>query len=589
SASDELLPRIWEMCKNGVRYGSQGGFLDCPSREKGVYLGDALIASHSHLVLTGDGSLTKKTLKDFQLSQRICPGIMAVAPGSFCQEIAEFSLQWPMALKNYYRYTGDRAFIEEMVDAAFDGLYGYFARFEGPDGLLTGMTEKRVLVDWPDNLRDGYDYDYAKERENTVLNAFYYASLCTAAELMQELGRSGADYEARAARVKAAFAERLLDAETGLFVDAPGSKHSSLHANALPLCFGLVAEENVAKVVALIREKRLSCGVYIAPFVIEACYRAGESELAYDLITSRDEHSWHEMLKHGATTCMEVWGPDQKWNTSWCHPWSSSPIYLIAERVMGLTPGKPGWETIRFEPHVPASLDEAMVTIPIPQGFVTARFLRDSGFTVTAPPGGEVDVHIDGVAVDVRHAISHAHGTLSDAQLAFLDNHGWVERVGDGLGVWVSIPDQMLRIIQGGELVWQAACSTAEKGAGSEMDSLKTPLGWHSVKEKFGDDASWGQIFRSKQAQSAKWRPGTPVAEDLVLTRLLALTGEERGKNQGGNVDSYARNIYIHGTNDEARIGAPASHGCIRLTNDDVILAYDRIPKGCTVLISDGE
>ena len=54
SSSDELLDRIWELCKAGVRYGSQGGFLDCPSREKGQYLGDALLTGHSHLLLTGD-------------------------------------------------------------------------------------------------------------------------------------------------------------------------------------------------------------------------------------------------------------------------------------------------------------------------------------------------------------------------------------------------------------------------------------------------------------------------------------------------------------------------------------------------------
>jgi alpha-L-rhamnosidase len=587
SASDGLLEDIWELCKNGVRWGAQGGFLDCPSREKGQYLGDALITGHSHLVLTGDGSLVKKALQDFQHSQKICPGIMAVAPGSFMQEIAEYSLQWPMVLRNYFLHTGDRAFAEAMADAAFEDLYGYFARFESDAGLITGMTEKWVLVDWPDNLRDGYDYDYAKERENTVLNAFYYGSLCAAGDVLEGLGREASAYRTKAEKVKQAFLERMFDADKGLFVDAPGSEHASLHANAIPLAFGMVPEEHVAGVVALIREKRLSCGVYIAPFVIAACYEAGEPELAYDLITSKDEHSWHEMLKHGATTCMEAWGPDQKWNTSWCHPWSSGPIFLIAHDVMGLRPAEPGWEAIHFAPHIPASVDHAEMSLPIPTGRVTVRYERDNGFTVMAPPDVPVRVEVpEGVEVKVSPSPTHAKRVLTEDQQRHLDASDWQEHVGEGLGLWVSVDEQMVSLIENGAVLWHAPCATAERGIGSRQDSLQTPPGWHTISGKIGDGAPWGQVFRSRQATREVWKPGQESSEDLVLTRVLLLAGEEPGVNQGGNVDSTERCIYIHGTNQEERIGEPSSHGCVRLRNDDVIEAFEWIPLNTPVLIS---
>ena len=181
----------------------------------------------------------------------------------------------------------------------------------------------------------------------------------------------------------------------------------------------------------------------------------------------------------------------------------------------------------------------------------------------------------------------HGKRTLTDAHRAFLEQQGWSERVGDGPGVWVSVPDQTFRVIRGGELVWQAACSTAAAGVGAQMNSFKTPLGWHSVAEKIGEGAQWGQVFREKRATKEIWRPGDPTREDLVLTRVLPLAGEEPGKNQGGCVDSYARRIYIHGTNDEAAIGTPASHGCIRLTNDDVIAAYELLRVETPVLISE--
>ncbi len=591
-SSDALLEGIWTICRNGVQMGSQGGFLDCPSREKGQYLGDAVMAARSHLWLTGDPSLTKKCLDDFAQSRFIHEGLMGVAPCSFSQEIAEYSLQWVLLLQEYYRFTGDRKFTASMMDAVLPGLFQYFASFENEAGLIENMREKWVVVDWPKNLRDNYDYDYAEDKANTVLNAFYYGALRAAAALCRELGRDGAAYDARADRVAQGFAAHLVDSDTGCYVDAPGSSHSSLHANAIPLAFGLHAGADRAAMLDLIRNKRLSCGVYIAAYVIEACFRNGEPDLAYDLITSKDERSWHEMLRHGATTCMEAWGPDQKWNTSWCHPWSSSPIYLIAEYVMGLGPARPGWHAVRVAPAKIANLPQITLTAPHPRGRITARHVPGKGYCITLPPGVPAEVHApEGVPIMIKHEESHADSTFSPEDMAFLQGQGWNDHVGQGLGVWVSVDRQMLYLIENGVAVWQARCATAAAGPGTAAGSMQTPLGWHQVAEKVGEGAPWGQVFRSRVPTKEIWRPGDDLGEDLVLTRLLWLEGLEPGKNKGKNeagisVDSRERCIYIHGTNDETRIGAPSSHGCIRLLNDDVIVAYERIPVGAPVLIT---
>lgn len=69
---------------------------------------------------------------------------------------------------------------------------------------------------------------------------------------------------------------------------------------------------------------------------------------------------------------------------------------------------------------------------------------------------------------------------------------------------------------------------------------------------------------------------------DLVLTRILWLAG-----TQPHNANTFNRYIYIHGTNDEARIGRPMSHGCIRLKNAAVIQLFDLTPIGTSVWISE--
>ena len=176
---------------------------------------------------------------------------------------------------------------------------------------------------------------------------------------------------------------------------------------------------------------------------------------------------------------------------------------------------------------------------------------------------------------------------LTTNQWNRLSLNDWGDRVGNGLGVWVSVKDQMFRVIRGTALLLAVPCSTAAKGSGSKANSYQTPLGWHSVAEKFGEGALWGQVFREKRAANEIWKRGDPVKEDLALTRVLTLRGEEPGKNKGGDVDSFDRNIYIHGTNDEENIGKPASHGCVRLTNDDVIAAYAIIPLDTPVLITE--
>jgi len=176
---------------------------------------------------------------------------------------------------------------------------------------------------------------------------------------------------------------------------------------------------------------------------------------------------------------------------------------------------------------------------------------------------------------------------LPPVDATYLAEQGWDERVGAKLGVWVSVEDQQFYLIENGHILWTVPCSTAANGTGSKMNSKKTPLGWHLVSRKIGNDAPVGQVFRSRAPTKEIWKLGEDTKEDLVLTRILILDGLEPGKNKGGNVDSRKRYIYVHGTNDEARIGTPASHGCVRLRNEDIITAFERIPENTPLLISE--
>ncbi len=145
----------------------------------------------------------------------------------------------------------------------------------------------------------------------------------------------------------------------------------------------------------------------------------------------------------------------------------------------------------------------------------------------------------------------------------------------------VSIGPQRVRLFDGHRIVREWPCSTSIFGIGFTEGSNRTPLGSFVVKEKHGDGAASGTIFKSRQPVG-QWTPGMETTSDLVLTRILWLHGLEPR-----NANTFNRYIYFHGTNDEASIGRIASHGCVRLKNKDVIELFDLVPVGTPVWIGE--
>ena len=130
--------------------------------------------------------------------------------------------------------------------------------------------------------------------------------------------------------------------------------------------------------------------------------------------------------------------------------------------------------------------------------------------------------------------------------------------------------------------------STSKYGVGSRGGSNKTPLGTHRIRHKYGDGARLGTVFVARQSTGriAKiYEDRTDVIEDLITTRILWLEGLEPGRNRGRNVDSFRRYIYIHGTPEEGLVGTPASQGCIRMRNKDVIDLFEKVDEGTLVEI----
>ena len=151
----------------------------------------------------------------------------------------------------------------------------------------------------------------------------------------------------------------------------------------------------------------------------------------------------------------------------------------------------------------------------------------------------------------------------------------------------VRIGASTLQFYQAGKLVKSYVISTSKRPPSNLKNSLGTPRGLHEIAERIGAGQPAGMVFQSRVPTGRHFSELAASEDNLITSRILWLRGLEPGVNQGGEVDTYGRYVYIHGTNREDRIGEPQSAGCVLMGNLDIIEIYEQVRPGDQVLIVD--
>jgi lipoprotein-anchoring transpeptidase ErfK/SrfK len=154
----------------------------------------------------------------------------------------------------------------------------------------------------------------------------------------------------------------------------------------------------------------------------------------------------------------------------------------------------------------------------------------------------------------------------------------------------ISIADQALELSEDGNAIRRYRVSTSKNGAGEKNGSFCTPRGRHIVRAKVGDGAPVNTVFVKRRPTGEIYDAelgGRFPGRDWMLTRLLWLSGCERGFNRLGDVDTMRRYIYIHGSPDSAVMGRPGSIGCIRMHNRDLLELFELVEAGTPVEITE--
>jgi len=152
----------------------------------------------------------------------------------------------------------------------------------------------------------------------------------------------------------------------------------------------------------------------------------------------------------------------------------------------------------------------------------------------------------------------------------------------------IEIEKQLLSLYLGQELIASYQVSTSKDGPGEEMESGCTPRGLHRIKIKIGDGLPENSVFVGRRPTGEIYTPelgANNPERDWILTRIIWLTGMEPEQNRGGNRDTLRRFIYIHGCPDSEPMGIPASHGCVRMRNCDLLELFDLVDTDTLVEI----
>ena len=414
--SDTVLNQVWELCKYSIRATSFAGIYVDGDRERIPYEADALVNQLSHYTTDREYTTARRSIAHL-IEHPTWP--------------TEWILITPRMAWLDYLYTADRRMLEryytDLAAKTLAPLRDERGLISTRTGLVSDSLKRSVhfrgrtlrdIVDWPQSGAAGIEKESAGEADghemcevNTVVNAYHYDALHMMSLVAGALGREADSirFSRMAAQTARSIDSLLWDSQRGAYTNGLGSQHCSQHSSMFPLAFGMVPQDRVQRVAAYVQSRGMACSVYGAQFLLDALYLAGRDEAALRLMAGKGRRSWYNMLRMGSTITTEAWDNVYKSNLDWNHAWGAAAANVIARRLMGIRPLKPGFEEIAICPQ-PGGLPHARIVQPSPRGSIgvewrtrrdgklnlsvtvpansTARLtLPHTGQVVTLPPG----------------------------------------------------------------------------------------------------------------------------------------------------------------------------------------------------------
>ncbi|HVK03675.1 MAG TPA: alpha-L-rhamnosidase C-terminal domain-containing protein [Armatimonadaceae bacterium] len=381
-------PEMAELIEIGwrtLRLCAHETFMDCPYYEQLQYAGDTRIQCLVSLYTSGDPKLFRAALAHLDDSRLAMGLTQSRFPSRLPQMIPPFSLWWVCMAHDYWRHVpGDDDFLRGLLPGIRGVLQWFGDRVRPSDGLM-GPLEWWGFADWCDEWPGGVPPG-AKQGGSALMTLQYALALEAAGELHAHFGLGQEAQRLHRARRKAldAVKRHCYDEKSSRVADTPEKKTFSQHTAALAaLASGmLTAPQRRALVERTLSDATLTQATFYFRFYVHrAMAAAGLGDRYLEMLAP-----WHEMKCIGLTT----WAEKPEPTRSDCHAWSASPNYELLATMLGVTPGGPGWETVRIAPHF-GPLTRLSGSVPHPKGDVVVSLEKQPdgklSADVTLPEG----------------------------------------------------------------------------------------------------------------------------------------------------------------------------------------------------------
>jgi alpha-L-rhamnosidase len=416
TSSNTTLNNVWELMKHSLPVGAQEEFIDS-MRQKGGFLGDGFLQSLVAMPVENERVLTRRQLGEFieSMGQFWSTGanvgrVNACYPDvSNARDIPDYTqafLQW---VWEYYLQTGDRAFLANNY-TALTNIAQYVNRSRNPaNGLITRLlggtsnSYRNGIIDWPADMRFGYDMATVTGNASTVINAWAWEDYDIMSRVAGELGKTDDSntYRGMANDLQKAINANLLNA-SGIYVDGlepngTQSAHASQHANAFPLSLGIVPAAQQASVTAQVDSLGMSVSALGILQLVRALGEANQGPQLLNLYTNANQYGWAKILSLGGTATWESWTSNTDGDSE-SHGWGAVGLDGYIRYILGVKALAPQYAQVQIMPlDFGAGLASASGSLLTDRGAIAVGWDRSATLyhlTVTIPVNVTATVYV---------------------------------------------------------------------------------------------------------------------------------------------------------------------------------------------------
>ena len=365
NCSDNEINKIYSVAKYTLALNTREFFIDGIKRDRWVWSGDAYQSYLMNYYAAFDNPTVTRTMLALRGKDPVT---------SHINTILDYTFYWFISMYDYYLYTGDKKFLEQ-VYPRMQTMMDYCISRRNKNGLVEGLSGDWTFIDWATGLSKKGEISFEQ-----MLFARSLETMAVCADIAND-PTNAAFYKNQAAELKQKiFSIYWNDQKKALvhsYVNGIQTENVTRYANMFGIFFNYFTEEQklaVKKHVLLNDSIQKITTPYMRFYELEALCAMGEQPY----VLREMKAYWGGMLNLGATSFWEEYNPTKngtehlamygrKFGKSLCHAWGASPIYLLGKYYLGVKPTSPGYKTYLVEPNL-GGLKWMQGKVPTPDG-----------------------------------------------------------------------------------------------------------------------------------------------------------------------------------------------------------------------------